>query len=280
MVWTVVGSLAHAQSPPGKEIAFQSEGLTVRGRFFSAGPDPVATLLLLPGGDFDFTDVLELGRLLSAGDVNVVTFAARGTRGSEGRFTFTNAVDDVAAALSWLRGPGGRAFNVAPDRIAVGGHSLGGGIAMAFAARDSTLRPVVSIAGNDLGAFARRLRSDSALVAGLRARLSQMSGWEGFDIGEPETVIREILDNEAAFGHTENAVSLAHRSILLLAGWDDATAPIETVVLPFYRALKRQPGSEVTIIAYADGHFFRDSRREMASDIRAWLTRRFPGKPR
>jgi len=264
-----------AQSPQVTEIQFPSDGFTVRGRFFATGNDPLATLVLLPGGDFDYTDVLDQGRLLSAGDVNVLTFAARGTRGSEGPFSFANAVDDVGAALAWLRGAGGRGFNVAPERIAIGGHSLGGGIAMAFAAHDPGLTPAVSIAGNDLGEFARRLRSDSTFANGLRARLAQMGGQPGFDEVDPEAVIQEIPDGEATFGHTENAASLARRPIMLLAGWDDATAPIETVVLPVYRALKRQPDSAVTIMAYPDGHFFRTSREKMASDIRAWLARQF-----
>lgn len=161
--------VAGTQSPQITETEFHSGGSTVRGRFFSTGSDALATLLLLPGADFDPTDVLELGHLLSAVDVNVVTFAARGTHGSAGQFTFANAIEGVGAALIWLQGERGRAYNVDPERIAIGGHSLGGGIAMAFAAHDSTLRPVVSIAGNDLGEYARRLRRDSTLATGLRA---------------------------------------------------------------------------------------------------------------
>lgn len=271
-----VPSPARAQSPAVVEIEFSSAGFTVQGRFFSAGSDPLATLVLLPGADFDPTDVLELGRLLSARGVSVLTLAVRGTRGSGGRFTLANAVDDIGAALLWLGGAGGRKLNVDPERIAIGGHSLGGGIAMAFAVHDSTLRPVVSIAGNDLGEFARRLRGDSALAAGLRTRVSQMSQQEGFAIENPDAVIREILDKESTFGQTENAPRLASRPILLLGGWDDSTAPIETVVLPVYRALKRQPTADVAITAYIDGHFFRNSREALASDIHTWLAQQFP----
>jgi dienelactone hydrolase len=194
LAWAAIPpSMVRAQSPQVTDIEFPSGGVNVRGRFFSAASDPLATLVLLPGADFDYTDVLDLGRLLSAGDVNVVTFAARGTRGSEGSFSFANAIDDVGAALAWLR-DGGRGFNVDPKRIAIGGHSLGGGIAMAFAAHDPGLTPVVSIAGNDLGESARRLRSDSIFANSLRGRLAQMAGQPGFAEGDPEAVIQEILD--------------------------------------------------------------------------------------
>jgi len=59
-------------------------------------------------------------------------------------------------------------------------------------------------------------------------------------------------------------------AILLAGGWDDSTAPIETVLLTFYRALKPQPHSAVTLITYPDRHSFRVSHGEMASDIRDW----------
>ena len=210
------------------------------------------------------------GPVAPALGVNVVTFAPRGMHGSEGVPSIAAFVDDIGAALRWLCGDGGKAFRVAPERIAIGGHSLGGGLAMAYAIRDSTVAGVVPVAGNDLGEFARRLRSSPVAVAGLRQNLKRMGA------ADPDLIIREIMNGEAAYGHTENAPRLANRPILLIGGWDDTTAPIETVVLPFYRALKRQPESEVAMIAYQDGHAFPNSREEIASEIQAWLARRFP----
>jgi dienelactone hydrolase len=278
--WTLAAALAlalvpapgpaWAQSPDVTEITFPSNGFAIRGLFFTSAIEPIATLLLLPPGDLDPTHVLDMGGLLPSHGVNVVTFAPRGNHGSEGVPSIAHFIDDIGAALQWLRGDGGKAFRVDAERIAIGGYSLGGGLAMAYAIRDSTVRGVVSIAGNDLGEFARRLQGSSAAVAGLRQSLTRRG------IPDPDAFIREILDGEGAFGHTENAPRLAGRAILLIGGWDDATAPIETVVLPFYRSLKRQLESDVTIIAYQDGHAFLRSREEMASDIWAWLALRFP----
>jgi dienelactone hydrolase len=276
--WTLAAALAlvlapgpaWAQSSNVTEITFPSDGFAIRGLFFASAIEPIATLLLLPPGDLDPTHVLDMGRLLPAHGVNVVTFAPRGSHGSGGVPSIAHFIDDIGAALQWLRGDGGKAFRVDAERIVIGGYSLGGGLAMAYAIRDSTVGGVVSIAGNDLGEFARRLRRSSAAVAGLRQSLTRMG------MPDPDAVIREILDGESAFGHTENAPRLAGRAILLIGGWDDTTAPIETVVLPFYRSLKRQLESDVTIIAYQDGHAFPRSREEMASDIRAWLAPRFP----
>jgi dienelactone hydrolase len=258
-----------AQSSEGTAFTFPSDGFAMRGLFFASASEPIGTLLLLPPGDLNPRNVLDMGRLLPARGVNVVTFAPRGHHGSEGVPSIAHFVDDVGAALRWLSGPGGKALGIDPERLAIGGYSLGGGLAMAYAIRDSTARAVVSIAGNDLGEFARRLRTSPAAAARLRQNLERLA------MPDPDAVIREILDGEAVYGHAENAPRLAARSILLIGGWDDTTAPIETVVLPFYRALKQQPASDVTLVAYQDGHAFAGSREDMASVVRAWLALRF-----
>jgi len=105
---------ARAQSPRVTEIEFPSDGANVHGRFFSSGSDPLATLVLLPGGDFDYTDVLDLGRLLSAGDVNVVTFAARGTRGQRGLLLKRQPQSSVTI----IANPDGHFFRTSREKIA------------------------------------------------------------------------------------------------------------------------------------------------------------------
>ena len=120
--------------------------------------------------DIEFpSGVLDLGRLLSAGDVNVVTFAARGTRGSEGSFSFANAIDDVGAALAWLR-DGGRGFNVDPKRIAIGGHSLGEGDPEAVI-QEIQPDPAVTIIANPDGHFFRASRE--RMASDIRAWLAR-----------------------------------------------------------------------------------------------------------
>jgi len=164
--WMLAAALALVATPGlGQDraqgatpITFPSDGSAIRGWFFAGPREPIATLLLLPPGDLDPTNVLDMGRLLPGLGVNVVTFAPRGMHGSEGVPSLANFIADIGAGLRWLRGDGGKALRVDAERIAIGGHSLGGGLAMAYAIRDSTVSNVVSIAGNDLGEFARRLR--------------------------------------------------------------------------------------------------------------------------
>jgi len=273
-----VAPAARTRPPEPVAIEFPSAGSVVRGRFFpTAATDPIATVLLLPGWGFNPTDVLGLGQLLSVRDVSVMIFTPRGTRQSEGTFTYANTLDDVAAALGWLRGPDARRrFRVDPARLALGGHSFGGGVAMAYAARDSSVRRVISLAGADHGEYARMVRRDGNYATALRERLAGARAPEGPVRFEVEALIRRALDHEVAYGHQENAPRLSDRAILLLGAWDDTETRLETMVLPMYRALKREPTSDVAIIVYPDDHSFGKSRERLASDIREWLVRHPP----
>ncbi|MFO7707797.1 MAG: alpha/beta fold hydrolase, partial [Desulfobacterales bacterium] len=64
-------------------------------------------------------------------------------------------------------------------RLVLGGHSYGGGMAMAYAARDSSVRRVISIAGNDHGEFIREFQRNAAFAELVRSMLLSTRGPEG-----------------------------------------------------------------------------------------------------
>src|SRR3989338_1853883 len=151
-------------------VQFLSGESQVRGRFFPAATKaPIATLLLVPGWPGNPQDVLGLGGFLAARDVNVLMFNPRGLHNSEGTATFANTLDDIAAALRWLRNPETRErFRVDTARLALGGYSFGGGLAMAYAARDAGVRRVISIAGNDHAEVIRAVQRDPETARAIR----------------------------------------------------------------------------------------------------------------
>lgn len=272
--------LVRAQQPPTPvPVEFRSGDETIRGHFFpTAAPMPLATLALIPGFGGSTADVLGLGQRLSARDVNVLVFNNRGVQQSGGTLTYANALDDAAAALEWLRAPETRArFRIDPARLALGGHSFGGAIAILHAARDTSVRRVVSMAGADHGSYARRLRDVAGYRETLRGVLASARAPEGQIRLDPDAIVDDILANEAGYSHPAQAARFAGRAVLLVGGWDDGTCPIEREILPMYRALKAVPGSEASIVAYGDGHAFAASREQLARDVHAWLARTSSG---
>jgi len=256
-------------------VEFISEGACVRGRFFAAaGTAPATTLLLVPGWPGNPNDVLGLGALLAEQGINVCMFNPRGLHQSEGISSHANTLQDIGAALQWLRQADvQRRFGVDTTRLVLGGHSYGGGMAMAYAARDSSVRRVISIAGNDQGEFAREMQRNAAFAEGSRRMLLSTRSPEGparfdFDAG-----LKELVDHQDVYGLRENAANLADRSILLLGGWEDEQVTIDQFLLPLYRALRGAGAAKVTFLVYHTDHDFSNVRQQLASDIAGWLLR-------
>jgi len=201
-------------------IEFLSEGLRVRGNFFRAAATPAAaTLLLVPGWPGNPDDVLGLGALLAGHRINVVMFNPRGLHRSEGTASFPNTLRDIAAALDWLRhSEVQQRFGVDTARLTLGGHSYGGGMAMAYAASDPSVRRVISIAGNDHGEFIRELRRNPTLAQTIRVMLARTRAPEGPGRFDLEADLEELAAHQDVYGLRENAPKLADRAILLIAG--------------------------------------------------------------
>lgn len=198
-----------------------SEGACVRGAFFRAvGAAPAITLLHVPGWPGEPDDgLLNLGALLAEQGINVCMFNPRGLLQSEGIHTHANTLQDIGAALQWLRQTDvQKRFGVDSTKLILGGYSYGGGMAMAYAARDSSVRRVISIAGNDHGEAIRECQRNAMFAEGIRRYLLSTRSPEGLARFDLEAGMKELVDHQDIYGLRENAASLADRSILLIGG--------------------------------------------------------------
>src|SRR5262249_4786685 len=85
--------------------AIASHGAKMNGvLYIASGAGPHPTLLFLhglPGNEQN----LDLAQAVRRAGWNVLTMHYRGSWGSEGAFSFSHAIEDVQAALAWLRDP-------------------------------------------------------------------------------------------------------------------------------------------------------------------------------
>jgi pimeloyl-ACP methyl ester carboxylesterase len=260
-------------------IEFISGGSLVRGQFFSAeGKKPVGTLVLVPGWPGEEPcDVLGLGALLSPAGVNVLAFNPRGLQQSEGTASFPHTFEDIKSALSWARQPDVRErFRLDADRIALGGHSYGGGMALAYAASDPSVRRVMSFAGNDHGYFIRRVLGGPPFPVDVLQFIKSTRAPEGPARFDNQADLQELAFNQDVYGLRENAGRLADRAILLCGGWEDRSATVEDVLLPLYRSLKAAGAANVTFLVYHANHGFEGVHERLADDVRQWLVRHLP----
>ena len=120
---------ARDSSNPAKmaEIAFESGGERINGLLYvaaGAGPHPV---VLLPHGNPGYERNLDLAQAIRRAGYTVLFFDYRGNWGSGGMFSRTHALEDVHAALRWVRsGAVARKFRINSSRVALVGHSMGG----------------------------------------------------------------------------------------------------------------------------------------------------------
>lgn len=224
-----------------------------------------ASILLVPGWGGGPSDVLGIARYLSQNGIEAFILTPRGWHESEGQASFSNALEDIGAALRWAR-------ERASHPVVLGGHSFGGGMVLAYAAQDHSVKALVSIAGTDHGQLIRQYLSDPELAARIDAGLASMAA-EGpirFDV---DATLRELADGRAIYGLRENASELADRSLLMFGGWEDVNTTVDDFLLPLYRALRSSGATDVTFTVFHTDHGFGNVRPELYARIRDWLVR-------
>jgi dipeptidyl aminopeptidase/acylaminoacyl peptidase len=208
---------------------------------------------------------------LAQAGVNVLTFNYRGTFESEGFFSFSNVIADIGAAIAYLQtvgeiGP----CRIDPQNIILGGWSFGGAHTPAGAAQIPGVNKFFTISGRNFGIEARKIENDPVYAEQVRANLEGLRYPQGpVKIqGDP---LANLLAHQDLLDYVRLAPQLKDRDILLIAGWDDESVPIEAHQIPFYRALVQSGAQKVRIEAVQDGHEFNHSKELITKLVLDWL---------
>lgn len=254
-------------SPPAiEELWFDSHGDRLNGLIYLAnGPGPHPAVVLLhgfPGNEKN----LDLAQDMRSAGFNVLFFHYRGAWGSEGDYTLTHVIEDVASATDYLRA-NAETFRTDPDKVLLVGHSMGGFAALEGAARDARIGCVAGIAPADMGATAKRLEADPDAMAGFIAysnTLQMLHGLTG------ENLVAEVQANREAFSLAGLAPQLEGKRVLVIGGDKDTSVPAETVVRPLIAAYEADPGIDTTGVILSGDHSFSWSRNELIATVIDW----------
>ena len=253
--------------PPAlNELNFQSDGKRLNGLMYVAdGPGPHPTVLLLhgfPGNEKN----LDLAQALRADGFNVLFFHYRGAWGSEGTFSFTYVIEDVAAATDFVRA-NAETYRTDPDKLILIGHSMGGFAALAAGAKDKTIACTAGLAPANFGVVANVLAADPDRKAGFIAygdSLQMLAGTDG------ATLVSELIDNREAFDALTYAPSFANRSVLIVGADKDEAVPLDAIVRPLIETYKSEPGVETTGVVLSGDHSFSWSREALIDTVLGW----------
>ncbi len=198
-------------------------------------------------------------RLLSESGFSVLRFDFSFCGESEGRFeeiTFAQEVDDLRAAVAWVRDRGA-------GPVGLLGSSMGGAVALLYASREPSIKAIVTLAG---------VGTPAHIADGMEGLKQKIREWkdQGYLLGaegEPGEKFFEDARSQDVLG----AARLVSAPLLVLHGSADEVVPVEDA-----RAIHENAGgpAELRILPGVD-HRFTDPEalEEALHAAREWFQR-------
>ena len=193
-----------------EELTIPSHGSRLAAFMYTApGQQLHPTLILLhgfPGNERN----LDIAQSVRRAGWNVLYFNYRGSWGSEGDFSFTNCVEDVASAVAFCKQQA-QTLHIDTARLALFGHSMGGWVALKALAQQPGIKKAIILSPMDIYAVAAMSKTPSdtgfeTYVAGL-FMLHNTSG---------HALLAAVQANSAAYELTAEAVPLRTKQLVFL----------------------------------------------------------------
>jgi uncharacterized protein len=256
-----------ANPPHSAQVLVPSHGVGMNGLFYlagGAGPHPTIVLLHgFPGNEQN----LDLAQAIRRAGWNVLTMHYRGSWGSPGSFSIAHVLEDVDAAVEFVRQPDIAAkYGIDTHRIVLGGHSMGGFATAAHARADHHLAGAILLDAWNAGATGEQFSQETP------AELEKHAPDRFDDLGNslqgatPISIANEVVAHRADWNYLKWAKNLTHCRLLVIgaskAGGEQNRKLAEAVTAA---------GGKVTGITIESDHSFQDHRIALAGIVVDWL---------
>jgi uncharacterized protein len=223
-----------------------------------AGPHPVVLLLHgFPGNEQN----MDLAYAMRRAGWNVLVPHYRGSWGSAGTFSFTNAIEDTQGAVQFLRDPENtKKYRTDASKIVIVGHSMGGFLGLYATAHDPAILGMAAISAWNLGPAAAR-PDDEHRTKSYHDASPRLAGTT------PEGMLAEAKQNSAKWNYVDWAPELKTRSVLVVES-SDGNVPDNKAMA---EALRKAGDARVTEIAMETDHGYNDHRIALQTAILEWL---------
>jgi len=250
--------------PPDKEFPaaveapdVMSHGARLNAVFYLAtgrGPHPSVLLVQgFPGNEKN----LDLAYSLRRAGWNALAFHYRGSWGSAGTFSFSNAIEDMQAAIQFLRDAENvKKYRMDPKKIVLIGHSLGGFMAASAAARDPEVAGLVMISAWNIGATMSGPR-ETHRVDSFPAASSRLAGTT------PAGLPSEAEANATKWNYLDYAEALKTRPVFIVESHDRNLSYNKAMK----EALQKAGNTRVT----ETDHSYSDHRIALQVAVLQWL---------
>ena len=223
-----------------------------------AGPHPVVLLLHgFPGNEQN----MDLAYTIRRAGWNVLVPHYRGSWGSDGKFSFSNAIEDTQSAIAFLRDPANaKKYRTDPTKIAIVGHSMGGFLGLYATAHDQAILGMAAISAWNLGPSAARPDSP-ARTKSFHDASPRLAGTT------PEGMLAEGKQNAAKWNYVDWANDLKSRPIFVIESDDGLTADNHAL----FEALQKAGDTRATEIHMETDHGYADHRIALQTAVLNWL---------
>ncbi len=259
-----------ADPPPDAKFPARMEvihvptgGVEINGVVYVAsGPGPHPTFVFfhgLPGNEKN----LDLAQAVRRAGWDAVTVNYRGSWGSPGDFRFAQNLEDAKATLAFIRAPDtAKKLSIDANRIAIGGHSMGGWVAAETLAHDAALLGAVLISAGDMGGAGLQAQEHRAqVVAAMNDDRETLAGVSG------ESMTDELTQHGKEWSFSALAPQLVHRHLLVLYGNDF----VKDSSLELIKDIKAAGGKTVSSQYVVTDHSWSDHRIALESLVIRWL---------
>ncbi len=244
-------------------IHVPSGGVQINGVVYVAsGPGPHPTFVFfhgLPGNEKN----LDLAQAVRRAGWTAVTVNYRGSWGSPGDFRFAQNLEDAKATLAFIRAPdNAKRLSIDANRIAIGGHSMGGWVTAETLAQDAALLGGVIISPGDMGGAGLAAQEHRAqVVAAMNDDRESLVGVSG------ESMTDELAQHGQEWAFSTLAPQLVHRRLLVLYGNDF----VKNDSLELIKDIKAAGGKMVSSHYVVTDHSWSDHRIALESLVINWL---------
>jgi uncharacterized protein len=244
-----------------EQIVIPSHGAKMNGLvYLAAGAEAHPTVILLHGFP-GYEQNLDLAQSIRRAGWNVIFFHYRGSWGSQGAFSFGNAIEDTQAAIAWTRDPQNeKKFRIDGTKIVLIGHSMGGFMASA-AGRDPKVIAVAMIAAWNIGAEAKNAKDPAKAKAFLQEDIEPLSGCTA------DSLYTEMTAHKDDWDYNSFVPQLKNRPVLVVSTNDNLRAANDA----FVAAMKSAGATRMTTVHFATDHGLNDQRIALQAAVLDWL---------
>ena len=242
-------------SPAGIiELQIPSSGSKIYGFSYTAGGKrlhpTVVFLHGMPGNERN----LDLAQNLRRAGYNVIYFDYRGSWGSEGKYTYSNSIQDAGAVIDYITDSANVQYlKVDTNRIALIGHSIGAGIAIIEGTQNDKVKAIGGISVMNPYTLFQGKEAQSN-VLGLEEYISTLGMLET----DPETYLKDVMLHLNEY-NIESLITSTRKPILVID---------EHQKNDYLEHISKK---NLTYRIWDTDHAFTNRRIALSTELRTWL---------